>query len=352
MPQTVSGLFQVVDSTGKVVFVVDPDSTFRQIVYQLPGGGGPLAAFFNACLLELNSSVTGHTTITLDAFGGPSGGRHVEVRADPGLNAIIGVGSPGKIGVQGLGSGDNGFGVVGIGTGGAPGVSGNTDFGAGTGIHGHTSAGVGVLGTSGGTGPAGRFEGNVQITQNLSLDGGFSANGVSIFENNVLMHGDVICNGNIIGNQNAAKTTITCFDVILGGGDCAEDFDVQETTGIEPGMVMVIDMSGTLRPCDEAYDKRVAGVISGAGDYKPGIVLDKRDSGSNRQPIALFGKVYCKVDANCSAIEIGDLLTTSPTIGHAMRAQDPSRAFGTVIGKALGAMSAGTGSIPMLISLQ
>jgi len=59
-------------------------------------------------------------------------------------------------------------------------------------------------------------------------------------------------------------------------------------------------------------------------------------SGSNRKPVALFGKVYCKVDANLGAIEVGDLLTTSPTRGHAMKAQDPAqdplRAFGAAIG--------------------
>jgi hypothetical protein len=47
-------------------------------------------------------------------------------------------------------------------------------------------------------------------------------------------------------------------------------------------------------PSKRAYDKQVAGVISGAGDYKPGIVLDKQQSSKTRKPIALLGKVYCK----------------------------------------------------------
>ena len=46
----------------------------------------------------------------------------------------------------------------------------------------------------------------------------------------------------------------------------------------------------------------------------------------------LVGKVFCKVDG---AIDVGDLLTTSQTPGHAMKATDPQRAFGAVIGKAL-----------------
>jgi hypothetical protein len=114
---------------------------------------------------------------------------------------------------------------------------------------------------------------------------------------------------------------------------------------------MSFGVDGTLFPSSEAYDSKVVGVISGAGEYKPGIVLDRRDGG-NRAPIALMGKVYCKVDAGYSAIEVGDLLTTSPTAGHAMKATDPLKAFGSVIGKALRSKSDGRGMIPVLVALQ
>jgi hypothetical protein len=69
-------------------------------------------------------------------------------------------------------------------------------------------------------------------------------------------------------------------------------------------------------------------------------------------PLALVGKVYCKVDANHSSIEIGDILTTSATIGHAMKATDPFKAFGAVIGKALGTLKDGCDLIPVLVTLQ
>ena len=143
-------------------------------------------------------------------------------------------------------------------------------------------------------------------------------------------------------------------DLVLQNADCAEDFDIAITEAevIEPGTVMVLDQHGALQPSQHAYDKRVAGVISGAGDYKPGIVLDKQPSDNPRLPIALLGKVYCKVDAQQAPIAIGDLLTTSPTAGHAMKAEDPCRAFGAVIGKALRPLSAGQGLIPILIALQ
>jgi hypothetical protein len=38
-------------------------------------------------------------------------------------------------------------------------------------------------------------------------------------------------------------------------------------------------------------------VISGAGACRPGVILDRRASSEGRAPVALVGKVYCKVDA-------------------------------------------------------
>ena len=65
-----------------------------------------------------------------------------------------------------------------------------------------------------------------------------------------------------------------------------------------------------------------------------------------------MGKVYCKVDADYASIEVGDLLTTSSTPGHAMKADDPFKTFGAVIGKALRPLKAGRGLIPILVALQ
>jgi len=141
-------------------------------------------------------------------------------------------------------------------------------------------------------------------------------------------------------------------DIRLTNADCAEDFDVANADVVEPGTVMVLADDATLHPSQSAYDKRVAGVVSGAGDYKPGIVLDKQGSRQDRKPIALLGKVYCKVDASHAPVEIGDLLTTSTTPGHAMKVVDQERAFGSVIGKALRPLNEGKGLVPILIALQ
>jgi hypothetical protein len=159
--------------------------------------------------------------------------------------------------------------------------------------------------------------------------------------------GRFVGNVEITGNLNMSSST---SDIVLG--DVAEGFSPQDGKVIEPGTVVVLDQHGLVRPGDEAYDKKVAGVVSGAGNYRPAIVLDKQYSQASQLPVALMGKVCCKVDADYSPIAVGDLLTTSPTPGHAMKATDSFKAFGSVIGKALCPVKAGRGMIPILISLQ
>jgi hypothetical protein len=163
--------------------------------------------------------------------------------------------------------------------------------------------------------------------------------------------GGTICLKNGAGQNTMVLDGVT-GDINLLNADCAEDFDISDVDEVEPGTVMVLDREGKLQRGREAYDKKVAGVISGAGDYKPGIVLDKKQSEHHRLPVALMGKVYCKVDAQYSRIEVDDLLTTSPTAGHAMKATDPLKSLGAIIGKALRPLPEGQGMIPVLIALQ
>lgn len=53
-----------------------------------------------------------------------------------------------------------------------------------------------------------------------------------------------------------------------------------------------------------------------------------------------------------AAIAVGDLLTTSPTPGYAMKATDPLQAFGAIIGKALRPLREGQTLLPILVALQ
>lgn len=139
-------------------------------------------------------------------------------------------------------------------------------------------------------------------------------------------------------------------DIRLLGADCAEYFEADDPTAIEPGTVLVIGDNGNLHSCDQEYDKRVAGVVSGAGGARPAIVLDSgaEDVGV---PLALNGKAHCKVEASESPIEVGDLLTTSATSGHAMKAGDAASCIGSILGKALAPLSKGRGLIPVLVCL-
>jgi hypothetical protein len=143
-------------------------------------------------------------------------------------------------------------------------------------------------------------------------------------------------------------------DIILENADCAEEFDTVPGSDLGPGTVMVIEPGQRLRPCSSPYDRRVAGVVSGAGARRPGIVLGPRESAADsaRVPVALTGTVYCKVDATISAIGVGDLLTSAPRLGHAMRATDAARSFGAVLGKALEGLETDIGTIPILVTLQ
>jgi hypothetical protein len=210
------------------------------------------------------------------------------------------------------------------------GVAGFSD--SGQAVYGHSKTQAGVVGESD------SFDGVYGITHNSAAAGvsGHNPGGLAgYFDGNVTVTGNVSVAG----------------DVLLTGNDCAEQFEIADVaTG--PGTVMVFDDSECLLACSEAYDRRVAGVVSGAGGYRPGLVLRGPEAGANRRPIALIGRVFCKVDASFGAIEAGDLLTTSPNPGHAMKAGDSTRAFGTTVGKALRSQRLGQGLIPILVALQ
>ncbi|MCA9285843.1 MAG: hypothetical protein KDA22_11540 [Phycisphaerales bacterium] len=148
---------------------------------------------------------------------------------------------------------------------------------------------------------------------------------------------------------------IACQALTLdGGADLSEGFVVVDEA--LPGMVVAIDPDhvGALRVSQEPYDMRVAGIVSGAGGVNPGVVMGQKGSvADGDHPVALSGRVYCWVDADANgAVRPGDLLTTSSTPGHAMKATDPDRAHGAVIGKAMSPLDEGTGLVLVLVNLQ
>jgi hypothetical protein len=153
------------------------------------------------------------------------------------------------------------------------------------------------------------------------------------------------------------RTTTKVLE-ITGGSDLSEQFEIR---GIEaevspsPGMVVSIDPErpGELVVSNNAYDWRVAGIISGAGGLNPGMLMGQNGSEADGgYPVALSGRVYCWADASKGPIEPGDLLTTSETPGHAMKVTDHDRAYGAIIGKAMSGLEEGKGLVLVLVALQ
>ncbi|MBN2508486.1 MAG: hypothetical protein JXQ71_17545 [Verrucomicrobia bacterium] len=144
---------------------------------------------------------------------------------------------------------------------------------------------------------------------------------------------------------------------ITGGSDLSEQFEIKpEATGrAAPGMVVCIDPAnpGALQLSRRAYDTTVAGILSGAGGVKPGMLMGQQGSIADGQhPVALTGRAYCWCDAAGGSIQPGDLLTTSDTAGHAMRVKDPARAPGAILGKAMTRLERGRGLVLVLVTLQ
>jgi hypothetical protein len=155
----------------------------------------------------------------------------------------------------------------------------------------------------------------------------------------------------ILGDLNASGT-------ITGGNIQAKYQDVAEwvesSQQLPAGTVVVLDQtkSNQVVASSEAYDTRVAGVISA----QPGITLGEK--GDTKVLVATTGRVKVKVDASAGPIRVGDLLVTSDIAGVAKKSEPLSLGGvqihrpGTLVGKALEPLANGTGEILVLLSLQ
>ncbi|MHC5109222.1 MAG: hypothetical protein ACYTHJ_05025 [Planctomycetota bacterium] len=278
-------------------------------VYASSNGSGGVAAY---CSLDGGYGVKG-TASSSGSSSSTRGGWFVATNGTAG----IGVEAEGKAyGVKATSSNTSGIAIRGDATGAES-----------YGLYG-TSPWVGVYGSS--AHDAGRFTGRLRVRKYGTTD--------TIF---------------LVDNDGMTKVDVL---QILGGADLSEQFDVNEDEGeVKPGMVVSIDPdnAGELMVSRAAYDRKVAGIVSGAGGIKTGMVMGQDGTvADGDHPVALTGRVYVWADASQAAIEPGDLLTTSDTPGHAMKATDYQRAHGATLGKAMTSLPAGRGLVLVLVSLQ
>ena len=83
----------------------------------------------------------------------------------------------------------------------------------------------------------------------------FRNNGIGVFGKEGRLAGFVEGDVEVTGDSRGANA------------DCAEEFDIADADLLEPGTVMVLGDKGEPHQSHHPYDQRVAGVISGAGDY-------------------------------------------------------------------------------------
>ena len=140
------------------------------------------------------------------------------------------------------------------------------------------------------------------------------------------------------------------------GNDLAESFKVNNPIAqVEAGMVVSIDPSnpGEMTLSTQPYDRKVAGIINGAGGLHAGVHLgDVHPAGSGFHQVALTGRVYGKADPSNGSINPGDMLTSSKIPGFAMKVKSHKKAQGAIIGKAMSTVNPETGLVLVLVTLQ
>jgi hypothetical protein len=166
----------------------------------------------------------------------------------------------------------------------------------------------------------------------------------------------IMGNGSIgIGTANPTAMLHVTGDARFDGNIAAKYQDVAEWVRtprpLTPGTVVVIDATGPNQVVEgsKPFDPLVAGVVSA----RPGVLLGEKSD--DKVAVAHSGRVKVKVDARYGPVAVGDLLVTSSTTGHAMRATDSGGTTvkpGTLLGKALEPLASGQGEILVLLTLQ
>ncbi|MEO5929772.1 MAG: collagen-like protein, partial [Candidatus Kapaibacterium sp.] len=351
-----NGISAVTFGSGNAIEAVTP-TTAADVIYAHTGGTGR-AGYFQiqnaanssnaifATTLGSGNGIMGQITLTTSGAAGVYG----ETNSTAG--GAVTAGSSGVLGtVTSSSNGAWSAGVRGINnstTGSGVGVIGY-QAGSGFGVYGEAPLGYGTVGrSSGGTGVLADGTGAGSNALIASYNGGtastVAANNCAIFRN---------------GGLNVARIDNTGKGYFNGGtqnngADVAEAFAVEgERSTYEPGDVLVISTRSdrTVEKSSTPYSTAAVGVYA----TKPGVLLTDRSfdtSIDDLVPMGVVGVIPTKVSSENGEIHRGDLLVTSSTPGHAMKA-GANPAVGTVIGKALENFEKdGTGIIKVLVNVK
>lgn len=137
--------------------------------------------------------------------------------------------------------------------------------------------------------------------------------------------------------------------VIVQNSSFCVEVEFEDVTGVVPGAVVGIGPTGGFRACRDGDavgdDAKVVGVVVDPGEA--GMILGRKANRQNSTfAIAMLGRALCRVDTELNGCNVGDVLTTSSTLGQAR-----ARGGGSFIGIALAPAPHGIGSslIPVFL---
>jgi len=161
----------------------------------------------------------------------------------------------------------------------------------------------------------------------VAVSGGVASTAIEVYKNNTGL------------NSGGTRTPLisTSSDGVAGLASERPSQTLRWTSMARPAPVFSKSPAGPISPSTRACDRAVAGILSGAKGLQPGMLMkaEGQPHARGEHPLAMTGRVWCLADASRGPIHRGDRPTTSPIIGHAMKAADETRAPGAVIGKAM-----------------
>jgi hypothetical protein len=195
-----------------------------------------------------------------------------------------------------------------------------------------TTTTFGILDTSNGTlkfntltavpaagGAPATVSGNINVINSSTVDFYTGTSTLKIGSITTGLTGSTLNTGTITGKWSlGAQSTLQATYA-----DLAEFYEGDQD--YEPGTVLVFGGDKEVTTTDTINDTRLAGVVS----TDPAYMMNSEQTGI-KVCIALAGRVPCKV---VGRVKKGDMLTTSATVGYAVKALNPT--LGAIIGKAL-----------------